>query len=68
MKPSSIEVYLALNNLRAILSGFNNQPLLSEQLSKPICAALIPILHFVISFHDLLNVCESYLPFVVGRC
>ena len=60
------EVYLALNNLQAVL--FNDQPLLSGQLSKPFCAALIPLLHFVIYVGSGLDVCESYLPFVVGHC
>ena len=64
LKPSSkLELYLALNNLRAVL--FNGQPLLSGQLSKPIYAALIPTLHGVCSG---LDVCESYLPSVVGCC
>ena len=64
LKPSSkMELYLALNNLRAML--FNDQLLLSGQLSKPLCAALIPPLRCVCSG---LNVCESHLPSVVGHC
>jgi hypothetical protein len=51
----SSKMELVLNNLRAIL--FNDQPLLSGQLSKPFCAALILPLHCVFSG---LYVCESY--------
>jgi hypothetical protein len=64
LKPSSkMELYLGLNNLRAIL--VNDQLLLSGQLSKPFCAALIPPLHCVYSG---LHVGKSYLPSVVGHC
>ena len=49
-----MELYLALNNLRAVL--FNDQLLLSGQLSEPFCATLIPPLHCVCSG---LYVCES---------
>ena len=58
---SKIELCLALNKLRAVL--FNDQPLLSAQLSEPFCAALLPTLHCICSG---LYVCESYLPSVVG--
>jgi hypothetical protein len=54
-----MELYLALNNLRAVL--FNDQPLLSAQL----CAVLIPPLRCVFSG---LNVCESYLPSIMEHC
>jgi len=60
---SKMELCLALNNLRAAL--FNNQRLLSEQLSEPFGAALIPPLRCVCSG---LYVCESYLPSLVGHC
>jgi len=65
LKPSSkMELYLALNNLRAVL--FNDQPLLSAQLSEPFCAVLIPPLRCVFSG---LNVCEGYLlPSIMKHC
>ena len=59
----SIELCLVLNKLRAVL--FNDQPLLSAQLSEPFCAALLPILQCICSG---LHVCESYLPSVMGHC
>jgi len=40
-----MELHYVLNNLRAAL--FDDQPLLSGCLSKPLGAALIPILHCV---------------------
>ena len=55
-----MELFLALNKLRAVL--FNDQPLLSGQLSEPFCAALIPTLHCVCSG---LHVCEGY-PLLCG--
>jgi len=45
-----------MNNLQAVL--FDDQLLLSGELSKPFCVALIPTLHCVCSG---LHVCESYL-------
>jgi len=64
LKPSrKMELCFALNNLRAVL--FHGQPLLSGQLSKPFCAALIPTLHRVCSG---LYVCESYISLVVVHC
>jgi hypothetical protein len=57
LKPSSkMELFFALNNLRAIL--FHGQPLLSGQLSKSFCTALMPTLHRVCSG---LYVCEIYI-------
>ena len=56
-----MELYLILDSLRAIL--FNDQPLLSGQLSKPFCAALIPTLQSVCSG---LYVCKRYLPSVTA--
>jgi len=50
-------LYLALNNLRAVL--FNDQPLFSGQLSESFCAALIPPLDCACSG---LDVRESYYP------
>jgi len=56
LKPSSKrELCLALNNLQAVL--VNDQPLLSEQLSEPFCAALIPPLYCACSG---LYVCPNY--------
>jgi hypothetical protein len=60
---SRMELWFALNNLRAVL--FHSQPLLSGQLSKPFCAALMPTLHHICSS---LYVCESYIPSIVGHC
>ena len=60
---SKMELYLALNNLRAVL--FNDLPLLGGQLSKPFCAALLSTLYCVCTG---LRVSEGYLPSVVWRC
>jgi len=57
------ELYLALNNLRNVL--FSDQPLLSGQLSKPLCTALIPTLHCIYSG---LRVGDSFLLTVVWHC
>ena len=58
------ELHGILNNLRATL--FNDQPLLSECLSEPLCVSLIHILHCVCTALDeLLYVGEVTLCCVV---